>query len=633
MKKKQKREKEHNNKINVSKKNFDFLDKIISRSGYVWHENYCLNGNQYVSCLQICDYMKSSYPNFLNYVMDMPFTQVMMDFEEIERDEFSNRTNKVMKKENDNANDTKHFSEFAESEDNKAFMSAFLNELKNTDNKAKLMTIRVYVSAPSLKELQERTNLIDMFLTDNEMYGYIKFNNLKSDMRALTSFNNPVKKMVSSETCSDFCQRSIVNYIDSNSTVLGRTRYGVFAPNIYKFGLVPSRNVMVIGGMGAGKSALIKKLLNGYLCKGMLNDSFVLQLFDIHHEYDDFCHEFKIPILSVNENNNVNLCQIFYVINNSNDDIIRRNDIATKISVIVSTFDGVTNYGRKETLDALTNLLTEFYEPYVDHHLNEYKNDDWLLLEKVKAKVIEVRKNKELRESDDKDYHDILLGLEKMCGTYGHLFNRHTNMNFNLSKSFCIDVSFLEGNEDKNVKSGYISLMQDYLSQAMRINLEKNERMMKEQNVTAHDLNEPLCTHIVLIDETMQFASKSFVNTCSSQSKYQRKAYSGTIYVIHSSSDVENKDNIEMHDISSVKELFKLSPHKFIGITDGESILDMKEKKMLTGITNADVEIISNFTMGSDESRPFVYLNSANEKIYFNSILTNYQKKYFKGAR
>lgn len=638
MSRKTKKEKDENNKnkllknvFTITDDNYDFIKNISSKSGFIWNENYYMNANKYMTCLHIHEFMPNSYPEFLSFLIDLPFTFVSLDGEEMQKEEYKKVTDKFMRVENDKINESNRFSETSESMDNLQSMGNFIRELQEKEHTSKLITLRVYVFAYTLEELQKRVNYLDDLMSDKELHGYIKLNNLKADVRAITSFSNPVRKMVSSETVSNFAQRSEINYVDKNAMLLGVTKRGNFALNIFKFKGNANRNIMAIGGMGSAKSTLLKKIVNGNLLTNLKENTFVIHMLDIHKEYVDFCHMHGIPIISVDENNNVNIMQIFYTENA--DNIITKNDISTQISNVVETFDNMTRYNRKQTLDKLSVLLTSCYERYLKKNLDDIKNDDWLLLSEVLDLVTKKIRNNELNNEELIDYSNIQLGLNKMCSVYGYMFNVHTNLNFDLSKSFCLDVSFLANNKDINVKAGYVTLLQSYLSKAISINRWKNENEMKRLGIDVHDLYEPIYKHMILIDETMQYATSGFIKVCTAQNKLQRKCYSLSAYVIHSTSDIENENSSDTVDISNVKELFKLAPHKFLGLMDGDSINKMYKENLIPQLNERDVLNISNFKIADDESRPYLYVNQNNEKIYFYNVATRFQLQYFGGGR
>ena len=52
----------------------------------------------------------------------------------------------------------------------------------------------------------------------------------------------------------------------------------------------------------------------------------------IHGEYNEYAQKQQIPIVSIDDRNTVNVCQMFYTLND--DGMITNTDITSKIAVI-----------------------------------------------------------------------------------------------------------------------------------------------------------------------------------------------------------------------------------------------------------------------------------------------------------
>ena len=77
-------------------------------------------------------------------------------------------------------------------------------------------------------------------------------------------------------------------------------------------------------------------------------------------------------------------------------------------------------------------------------------------------------------------------------------------MAFDLTKSFIFDISFFDKVQDNKIKSAYVSLLIDYVSMAVRLNLEKNNAKMKEMGVYPYQLQRPYYTYGLRVDELLE---------------------------------------------------------------------------------------------------------------------------------
>ena len=132
-----------------------------------------------------------------------------------------------------------------------------------------------------------------------------------------------------------------------------------------------SYNKIFIGGMGSGKSALLKSIGESIILGG----SHIAHIFDIHEEYDDFAKQLDISVFDFNENQNINFMQMFYVDNNKG--VITKSDVQTKIDGIIETVKSVNDITKETVVKQLKLLLTDFYDIYINRKLEDISNVEW----------------------------------------------------------------------------------------------------------------------------------------------------------------------------------------------------------------------------------------------------------------
>lgn len=609
--------------LKINKSNFEFLKEIQSRTGYVFHELYYCHNNGYGTCLEIFDYDEYSYVGFLNKFINDNDIVITTDVDPIKELEYDDMFDKMMTNTNEEAHNSKKLSIFKNKTKIIQQFNEFDNHLKQEKLNPKSMTIRLYIKVDTKEELESKVNEVLRELELKKMGGYIQTNDLKSDIQALTSFDNPVKKTVSPSTISDVLMRSEINIVDEGIPLIGLTTNGLYAPDLFAF-YNGSYNLKMIGGMGSGKSALIKSLVEGYYIRG----DHTIHLLDKHKEYVDFCNTLKIKRVAIDNDNHINLCQINYVYNV--EGIIKDEDIASKISVIVAIYKASTNLNSPNAIMQLRVHLNKEYEKYLGKKLSDLANDEWFILSDILT-MIELNEKKETYEKVEKhDIYVMRLGLVDLIKTYGFLYNHHTNMEFDLSKSLCFDISFLTDMKDENAINGYVTLLVSYLGQGVKINLEKNNMEMLRRGVKPHQIPRPIYTHQIGIDETMDYAKNtSFLLEIVQLIKFQRKAYSGTIIAIHTANDKNTSIGDDDTQVL-LSQLFELCTNTFIGMCDGET-LDMLPN-LIKNITVSDTQIIANFKKGQYGERQFFANDATNRKIIFTSIVNNFQKGYFSGG-
>lgn len=599
----------------------------MSKSGYQFHELYYVNGNRYMTCLQVSDFDEETYTGFMNDVVSIQDVLVMLDTDMMSADEYNDRVNKVIGRSAEKEAEAKRYMHFKSANEAKVSMMEFSNYVTQSKDKVNLVTLRIYVLAQSLDELQNKVNKLIDKIEYKKMKAYVQTNNLIEDSKALTMFSNPVKKMVASRTIAQFLNHSEINRIDPNMGLIGYTDNGLYAPDIFLFKDNYSYNTLDLGGMGAGKSALRKLFEEMLLSFG----NHILFLFDIHNEYEAFAQQLNIETVSIDEKNNVNLMQIFHVSNKSDDDLIRQNDISTQIALVSGRFKSASGVTDDNVISQFELLLNDFYEPFLNKSLKQLSNADWFTLSDVLEEANKRYEQKAYESEALKDVYKMRLQLKRMIEIYGYLFDRKTNIEFDLTKSLRFDVSFLRESDDTKIKSSYMSLLLNYVSYGMFLNKERNEKAIADQGLKAYELDRPIYTMRILIDETMEYGDIYFFDTMLRFLKFARKAYVGLGFIFHDVQDFEKEfGNGSSTGQKLVKEVFSLCTNKYIGKCGDETLNRLHE--YIPIINQQDIRVISHFDKGLHGERQFFAIDGKKRKVKFTSEVTKSQREYFKGG-
>ena len=611
-------------KIKIDHTNYEMLKKICAHGNLSFHENYFLNGNKYFTCLQIFDFPEESYMGFVNQLIGNKNVFVKVDVSSVNQMDYDVRIERAIKKQDGDLDETKKYTKARKASKNKNQLLQFDSYIDKSKETVKMMTLRVYVFGNTKEELDENLLFVENQLSRMKMRGYVQLNDMDTDYKALTSFDNPVKKMVASSTVSDMMMRSEINHIDKNCVLIGRTGNGLLAPNPFLFDYT-SYGKVFMSKTGGGKSALVKRMIEGMEVRG----NHIQYIFDIHNEYRDYCRMLNIPIASINENTYVNFLQMFYT--ESSNGVINKLDITNKLDSVVTTFVSFYKLDAKADKTVIMQFkrsIRNFYDEYLGKNINDLKNEDWFVLSDVYEKLKDDIKGELFRGIEQSDIYVLELCMETMIKDYGMLFNEQTNIEFDLTRSLCFDFSFLQNNSDKIVKASYMEMFLNYVSYGFYLNKIHNENVMKEKGIKIYQLSEPLYTCDCLVDEFMECAvSRSFLERCRSLVVYARKAFSGFSYVIHATKDFEKGMR---YNGDLLTELFELSVHKYIGEVGGSSLSALGE--LIPSLTDNDLLKISRQKKNTDGSREFMAILNDNIKIPFTSLVTPFQRSYYGGG-
>lgn len=611
--------------IKITPENYGFIKAICSKSGYSFHELYYVNANRYFTCIQVFDFMDNSVPGCFNHIIGLSNTLVTMDVSHLDRTEYDDIMEKNIKSVGNEQEESKKVMKFFRAKEKMNNLMIFNNYVDSTKDTIKLLTLRIYLFDKTKEALQNRFDVMNnklyrMKLTEN----YVQTNNLEADVKALTKFDNPIKKMVCGETIADFMAHSGVNIVDKNCALLGITANGLYAPNYFSL-KNSSFSTLIIGSMGSGKSACIKKIEKNRILKG----NHISYIFDIHGEYADFAEQMEIPSVGISEKESINFFQMFYV--EDGDGMIRRVDITNKIDEVTATFSEFNDLNRHDNATLIMQfekLVRSFYEEYLDKNIEELTSKDWFTLsDLMKEFARQTNRKKRYKSVEENDLYVLELCLDKMIHEYGYLFDRRTTIDFDLNKSIRFDVSFLRNNPNKSLKSAYINLLLNYVSFGAYLNMKMNHRLMKECDIKIYELTEPLQTLNILIDETMEYADYAFLEKVNGIHKFLRKAFASFTFVIHGTADFV-KALSDRGDLYG--QLFSLCSNKIIGKIDGDSA--GKLVGLIPEFCERDSHIVTGFKKGANGERSFLVVDDQKRKTRITTIISKFERGFFGGG-
>lgn len=613
------------NAIRITPENYAFIKAICSKSGYSFHELYYINANRYFTCIQVFNFMDNSKLGCLNSIIGLSNTLVTMDVQHLDRTEYDDVMEKNIKNAGNEQEDSRKFMKFLRAKEQMSNLMIFNDYVDSTKDSIKLLTLRIYLFDKTKEALQDRYDVMNnklyrLKLTEN----YIQTNNLEADVKALTQFDNPIKKMVCGETIADFMAHSGVNIVDQNCALLGITANGLYAPNFFSL-KNSSFSTLIIGSMGSGKSACIKKIEKNRILKG----NHISYIFDIHGEYTDFVNQMEIPTVGISEKESINFFQMFYV--EEEDGVIRRVDVTNKIAEVTATFCEFNNlnvHDDNTLIMQFEKLVRGFYERYLDRNIEELTNDDWFVLSDVlKGYKKQTNVKKRYKSVEENDLYILELCLDKMIHEYGYLFDRKTTIDFDLNKSVRFDVSFLRNNPNKSLKSAYINLLLNYVSYGAYLNMKTNNRLMRERDIKVYELTEPLQTLNILVDETMEYADYAFLKKVNALHKFLRKAYASFSFIIHGTADTVKA--LSAHG-DMYSQLFSLCTTKIIGSVDGESASKLID--LIPEFSKQDEKIVTGFKKGSNGERSFLVVDDQKRKTRITTIISLFERSFFGGG-
>lgn len=613
--------------ILIDRENVRDLEKIMSRSGVSFHETYYVSANQYWTCYEIHEFSTNhTKPFMFDKLNAFPDSILSIDYSHVLKNDYNASADKIINKSDDSVNDSKKFSNFLDNSEVMKQNIEFYKHIRSTGQSVKNISVRVYLYADTLDRLEkQKVKLLDLF-KDMEVKGYIQINDLISYYKGITNFSNTVKTMVASENLTDMIMFKELNKINPLASPIGITVKGVYCPDFFNFEN-SSYSIAVMGATGSGKSAITKLILEDMILK---DD--IVQILDIHHEYDLIAKRYGLANPQINENTNINLCQI-YSLSDLKKGVIRDVDIMTKISLITTTIAELNEINMKQEFTMMNlfhDLVYDQLAKFKGLALNEIKNDEWCVLSDIYDYLLEKKEKKEFENEALQDVYKLEGILKKTIKGFGFLYNNKTNIDVDLNQSIVFDISFLKSEQSTSIKGSYLTLMADFLSKAMNLNEQYNQLQEQEQNISLskHERSRPFRCLMQIFDEFGQYLdNRPFLKQIELSVMLGRKSYAGIMIIMHTTENILKSAEQNGDLITSI---FNLCVNKILGNVDGTAV--EKLPTLVNCVNTRDCVQLSQLTKGKHGEREFLIVDSNNVKYWVTSIVTNSQKTYFKGG-
>jgi len=132
---------------------FDFLGRIQPQGGMATKVNYLVAGDGYYACLHIYQLPKDPAPFWLTTIIGNENSIVKVDFTSVQKEQVLKDINKSLGEFEDRMRSERHQTERNNAADEYQLLSKYAREINQGNEVTKLMSIRLFVSAKTQKEL------------------------------------------------------------------------------------------------------------------------------------------------------------------------------------------------------------------------------------------------------------------------------------------------------------------------------------------------------------------------------------------------------------------------------------------------------------------------------------------------
>ena len=619
-----------------------FLLKTIQPVGGVsFSDRAIIKGDGYESCIRIYEF-KTRVENFwLEDLTDLPNVIATVDISTENQSKILEKIEKSITEQYTRQGDAISNIDRIKASAEVDKLEALVEDITQHEEVIKLVTIRYYVSALTLEELDIKVKEVLETITNKGYRGAVFINEQEYEWKSLFEsatnqsyfknkrFGEPIPSIyLGGGYPFHFTELS-----DPTGMHLGTTRTGgnvlfnIFTMNDFR----KSYNALVVGLMGAGKSTLLKKLLKNTSIVGDM-----VRVFDIAGEFRDLVIERGGKVIALDGTDGIiNLLQVFAtIVDEDTNEVLEEQSYMNHISKVSMIYRCLSPDAEQSEVREFERILREFYKEYgiESNRATTYKANEYPIMEElldyIRSELYEdlekkiVRKN--LSDTKRARLEYIELNIGSMVYDYGKLFNGHSTLeNFYDEQVVSFEIKNLAQFDKRVFNAQTFNIMTMLWNNALKVG-SISKKLYDKREVSFEDSKK----FFVLIDEAHKFINSDnlmAVDYAISFEREARKYFAGLMFATQSIRDVV-PENISSEALHKIKTLFELTQYKFIMQQDNNSKEAFKE--IFAGqITESEIERIPSFTKGE-----CILAINGYKNIKFNIEITDKEKVLFAGG-
>ena len=619
----------------------ELLSEIAPLGGISFRQDrYNISGDGYTACIHVID-----YPNSVSRWWGYAFSAyqgcvVTVDVTTPDQNAVKSNINKSIINQSLLTEGEKNVVNVSQNTAIREKYFELIREIQSQQVLVKYIHIRIFVSAPSPEDLDDRVTAIQTDLKGRNYRGYVLVGENKLEFESLMlpyslqyeSVRSELSRTgqpVTTPTLSDFFPYIHTKLIDPHGTLIGNTELGgiVLFDQFAKTDKRTAYDAFVVGKKGSGKSTLMKKIIEDNIIKGNM-----IRGIDPSGEYASLVRTYGGKYIRMNgREGTLNPLEILETADTEDISLLRQlSKVRTFYEFLKQTEDIPVSV--EETME-LENLLSKLYRKWgfpVEGRYTGLESNKYPLLSDLLDLVrdelyndISSRKvREELTPTTAQRLESIELTLNNIVTNYGTIFNVHTTISgISDEQIVYFDLSDVMG-MNASVKNGVIfNTIMLCWDNCLRVG-KKMYAAYNDGTVEWEDITRGL----IVIDEAhniINSSQKSAVNEIYRIVMEDRKYFIGLLYASPSLSSfvtVANRTNVASEKIMA---LFNETQYKFLMRQD-ENTMNLIQEVFRDTVPESYMQAIPTFSTGdcmlhiSGEGclRFKVYINRRQEKIF-----------------
>lgn len=634
----------------VRKKGYNpyLVETIQPRGGIDFKDpRYNVTGTGYEACLHVYDfpgYLSVHWPSKLCNISGVITT---IDISTDNSDEVKKNINKSLREQKSRFSSSDNDTEQMDAQHRYLELKKTYDDVANLGEVLKLLDARVYVSAPTLDALENRLREVQATLQGDDFFSSIYLNENEIEWRSMFE---PYKTQQGRKEYARYGQPLVSSSVaggnpfhfsslnDTLGSYLGSTPCGGTI-NFYLFTHTKKRtsyNGLVLGGMGSGKSTILKKLAKDCF---MRND--FVRTFDPANEWWNLVN--RLGGKMVNLDGSDGIINIFDILKTDDSESISYVRHISKLSVIYQLLSQCSD---PQELITFEDLVRDIYIDFgivpqdgsLDSQItnvtglspNQYPTcSDFVKFVEKRMANKRINTNVTRAKLDELELiqmEHIRKNFRQITNNYGYVLDGHTSIPNIMDVQFvCFgirNVLSLKSNICDIILFNTLSMCWD--------NCTRNGIIMKNLYEEKKIREEEIVHFLVQFDELHKIvnARKTMaIKQLTDMQREMRKFFGGLILATQSVREMVPKGSEKDADsIALINDLFDLSLYKFIGRQDSNT-MDIIQASFGNALTKSEIERIPKLSQGE-----FILSMSGDSNIEFKVFADEEELDLFRGG-
>ncbi|ACD14185.1 ATP-binding protein [Clostridium botulinum] len=582
------------------------LSKIQPVGGIAFNPSSIRKGDGYEACIHLYEYQTTVNTFWLEQLLNFDDVVVTVDVSTANKQDALEQINRSISENLTRIDEVANNIDKIEASNTVDNLTSLVYDITSKDEIIKIVTIRYFISARTIDELDKKAKTILERLEGLGYRGAIFLNEQEYEWKSLFLSSTEQSKLPNKRNEKGIPSISFgggypfhfTELNDPTGMYLGTTKTGgnVIFDLFTKDDIRKSYNALVIGLMGSGKSTLLKKILNN---NGIVNNT--IRIFDIAGEFKTLVRILGGEVIALDGSDGIiNPLQIFAtIIDEDTNEILEEQSYMQHLSKVSMMYQFLAPNANSNEIREFEKSLSNFYSSFgIDtRKATQYETNEYPIMEElIEFLLNELYENVQkgilkanITNNRQERLENIILTLEGTVRDYGKLFNGHTTIKDITNKQIVsFEVRNLVQFDKRIFNAQTFNILTMLWNNALLQGLVEKKAFDEGRKTTMEAIK-----YLVLMDEAHKFINSNNIMAVDYLINFEREArkyFGGLIFATQSIRDVV-PDNTSSEALEKIRTLFELTQYKFIMQQDNNSKKSLAE--IFDGqLTESEIETV-----------------------------------------